>query len=124
MFTVKTDKKIQVLDITEQVRKERRIFEGTIIVYIPHTTAALVINENERNLKKDMEEFYDRLTKGNWAHDTIDNNAASHLMATTLNSSLVIPVKGDLLLGTWQSILFVELDGPREREVVVTQIGK
>ena len=124
MFNVSTNKRIQIVNITEEVRKATKITEGAIVVSIPHTTAAIILNENEENLKKDMVEFYSRLSKGNWAHDTIDDNAASHLMATALNSSVVIPVKGDLVLGTWQSILFVELDGPRERSVFVTQIGK
>lgn len=123
-LAVSTKQKIQVLDITGQVTAARRIDDGCIVLHVPHTTAALAINENENNLKTDMEKFYGSLAKGSWGHNTIDNNAEAHLASTTLNSSLIIPVeKGKLILGRWQSILFVELDGPRERKVYVKELS-
>jgi secondary thiamine-phosphate synthase enzyme len=121
---VKTKEKIEVQNITGQVSDSLEISDGFIVVHIPHTTAGLTINENEENLKSDMAKFYAQLAKGSWAHNRIDNNAEAHLAATTLNSSLVIPVsKGGLALGTWQSILLIELDGPRERSVYISELS-
>jgi len=121
---VNTDNKIQIVNITDQVERSLKIKEGAVLVYIPHTTAALVINEDERNLRNDMMKFYQDLSDGRWAHNTIDNNAEAHLASSTLNTSLTIPVSaGRLILGTWQSILFVELDGPRNRTVYLKELG-
>lgn len=123
-LAVSTKKKIQVLDITGKVTESRRVDDGCIILHVPHTTAALAVNENESSLKSDMERFYRSLAKGSWGHNRIDNNAEAHLASTTLNSSLTIPVEnGKLILGRWQSILFVELDGPRERKVYVKELS-
>jgi secondary thiamine-phosphate synthase enzyme len=121
---VSTNQKIQVLDITADIAAKKRIKDGAILLYVPHTTAGLVINENESNLKRDMERFYGSLAKGSWQHNSIDDNAEAHLVSTALNSSITIPVeKGELVLGTWQSILFVELDGPRERKVLMKELS-
>lgn len=123
-FRVKTDSKLQIVNITDQVERSKSISEGAVVVYTPHTTAALVINEDERNLRQDMMKFYSAIAKGSWGHNTIDNNAEAHLASSTLNNSLTIPVSGGrLMLGTWQSILFVELDGPRDRKVYVKELA-
>lgn len=121
---VTTKEKIQVVNITEQATDSLKIRDGFIVLHIPHTTAGLAINENEENLKQDMVKFYGQLAKGSWAHNRIDDNAEAHLVATTLNSSIVIPVSnGEPALGTWQSILFIELDGPRERSVCISELS-
>ncbi|MBD3210273.1 YjbQ family protein [Candidatus Micrarchaeota archaeon] len=113
-----TNEKIQIIDITGDVESAQALDNGCIVLHTPHTTAALVINENESNLKTDLKKFYSALARGDWEHNRIDNNAGAHLVSTTLNSSLVIPVRDNkLVLGTWQSILLVELDGPRRRKV-------
>ncbi len=124
-FRVSTNRKIDVINITGQVERFCKIKEGAVVVHIPHTTAGLIINEDERNLNSDMIRLYGELARGSWGHNTIDNNAEAHLVASLLNHSLTIPVsEGNLLLGTWQSILLVELDGPRERTVYVSELGK
>ncbi len=123
MISVTTQHRIDIVNITRQIEKSMKISDGAVLISIPHTTAALVINEDEENLRHDLMMFYSGLAKGTWAHNTIDNNAEAHLAATTLNPSLVVPVEGGkLVLGTWQSILFIELDGPREREVHVKEL--
>jgi len=123
-ITVGTKEKIQVANITGQVTDSLKTRDGFIVLHIPHTTAGLAINENEENLRQDMVSFYGQLAKGNWKRNRIDNNAEAHLTATTLNSSLVIPVSnGELALGTWQSILLIELDGPRERSVYISELS-
>jgi len=97
--------------------------EGLCCVYTPHATAAIVVNENDDpNVCVDVLDALDRLSPaGVWRHDKVDGNAASHIQATILGPSETIPVReGRLMLGTWQSVMLVELDGPRERRVLVT----
>ncbi|MCW5889416.1 MAG: secondary thiamine-phosphate synthase enzyme YjbQ [bacterium] len=97
--------------------------EGLCSVYVPHATAAIVVNENDDpNVCVDVLDALDRLVPdGIWRHDRVDGNAAAHIQATILGPGETIPVRaGRLLLGTWQAVMLVELDGPRERRVVVT----
>ncbi|CAB50324.1 secondary thiamine-phosphate synthase enzyme YjbQ [Pyrococcus abyssi] len=122
---VRTSKEFEIVDITDEVEKivrESNVKSGLVVVFTRHTTTALTINENESGLKRDLEELLGKLVpKGmGYMHDRIDNNAHSHLRGILIGPSLTIPVEdGRLLLGTWQSILFIELDGPRTREVYV-----
>jgi len=98
---------------------------GIAVIYTPHTTTALIVNEAESGLLEDIVEVLQKLIpKGaGYKHDRIDDNADAHLRACILGNSLVIPVEnGRLVLGTWQRILFVELDGPRRRRVYVKVI--
>ncbi|MBU0532014.1 secondary thiamine-phosphate synthase enzyme YjbQ [Candidatus Micrarchaeota archaeon] len=122
---IKTTQKVQIIDITGKVAVYREIKDGCIVIFVPHTTAALIVNEHEPNLEDDMMHFYTTLAKGDWHHNRVDNNAEAHLVSTTLHSSIVVPIKdGELTLGTWQSILFIELDGPKERKVYVKELTK
>jgi secondary thiamine-phosphate synthase enzyme len=92
-------------------------------VYVPHATAAIVINENDDpNLCLDLLDALDKLIpEGVWRHDRVDRNGAAHLKAAILGPGETIPVRGGRLqLGTWQAIMLVELDGPRQRRVIVT----
>ncbi len=124
-FSVPTRKKQEMVDITEWVAdlvRQSGVIDGICLVYVPHATAAVAINENaDPNV---CEDILDALThvipEGRWRHDRIDNNAAAHIKATILGPSELIPVReGRLRLGTWQSVMLVELDGPRERTVIV-----
>ena len=123
---VRTTKKYEIIDITQKVAevvKAATIDEGLCCVFVPHTTAAVVINENDdMQIGLDLLDALDKLVpEGGWRHDKIDSNGAAHLKASILGPSETIPVyKGKLAFGTWQSILFVELDGPRDRKVIVT----
>ena len=126
-FTLRTSKKKEIIDITQDVEKviaKNNINEGLCVVFVPHTTAALILNEYESNLKKDFIDFFDYiLPKKDWAHNTIDDNAEAHLAAATLGHSIVLPViEGRLIRGTWQNIILCEFDGPRERKVIVSLI--
>ncbi len=128
MIEINTSRRVEVIDITSDVQKEVEksgVEDGIAVVYTPHTTTAIVINENEPGLKKDMIFVLDKLVpKGaGYMHDEIDNNADSHLRAMLLGNSVVVPItNGRLELGTWQRILFLELDGPRSRRVIVKVI--
>lgn len=134
ILSLVTQKPIQVMDITERVSqfcKENSIQNGLVIVKSLHTTGGVRVNEKCDHLFRDLENFLTRLAppKANYFHnhEAIDgrNNAHSHLLSFLMGSTEVIPVNsGDLKLGTWQSIFFVELDGPRrERQVSLTGIG-
>jgi len=119
---VSSQKKYELIDITEQVQNvASKVGDGTIVVFAPHATGSIVICEDEPGLKNDLIEFVKNLfEKKGYKHDTIDDNAHAHLISSFLGCDKTIPVeKGRLALGTWQSILFLESDGPRERTVYV-----
>ena len=124
-FFVKTKRKFQVIDITAKVQEivERAAAqEALCCVFIPHSTAAVTVNENaDPNIGEDLQEALAKLIpEGIWRHDRIDDNAAAHIKAAIIGPSEMVPVKnGTLLLGTWQSLMLVEFDGPRERKVIV-----
>ena len=125
-FHVRSQRKYQMLDITRQVAEIVRtanLSEGICSVYVTHATAAVVINENDDpNVCADVLDALDKLIpEGVWRHDRVDNNAAAHIKSAILGPGETIPVRdGTLVLGTWQAIMLVELDGPRERRVIVT----
>ena len=125
-FTVRSQHKYQMIDVTEQVAAvvtESGCAAGLCSVYVPHATAAVVINENDDpNVCADILDALAKLVpEGTWRHDRVDNNGAAHIKAAILGPSETIPVReGRLLLGTWQAIMVVDLDGPRQRHVVVT----
>lgn len=120
----------QIIDITEDILNilrvinsdgEKHISNGTLSVFSKHSTSAIVVNENERGLLQDFERTLNNLIpdKNNYGHDRIDNNASSHLKSFLLGSSETIPIiDGELDLGTWQSIFFIELDGPRTNRAI------
>ncbi|AGK60787.1 secondary thiamine-phosphate synthase enzyme [Archaeoglobus sulfaticallidus PM70-1] len=130
MIQIRTSKRVEIIDITSRVAEEVErsgIREGIAVIYTKHTTTGIVINEGESGLLKDIENMLSKLVPQNqgYIHDRIDNNADAHLRAVLLGNSAVVPVSdGRLELGTWQSILFIELDGPRNRSVVVKVIGQ
>jgi secondary thiamine-phosphate synthase enzyme len=125
-LNIETSKRTELIDITSEVQEEVRISrvqEGLCIISTRHTTAGIIINENENGLKEDILKLLDRLVPpgAGYRHDRIDNNADSHLKAILIGSSEALPiVQGKLELGTWQSIFFAEMDGPRHRTVNVT----
>jgi len=128
-LTVKTERRVQLVDITDDVREAVEgsgIREGIVHVYSRHTTAGVIVNEPESGLLKDVvNKLEDLVPEGaGYEHDKVDNNADAHLRAILLGSSVTLPVSdGAPVLGTWQSVLFVELDGPRTRRVLVTVVG-
>lgn len=120
---------MQLVDITDDVREavsESGVEEGIVHVFSRHTTAAVIVNEPESGLLRDVVNKLEELVPegAGYEHDKVDNNADSHLRAILLGPSVTLPVAGgEPVLGTWQSILFVELDGPRTRRVLVTVVG-
>jgi secondary thiamine-phosphate synthase enzyme len=139
LIQVKTEPGIHLYNLTPQlleILKTTAIKQGQILVFSRHTTTALVINENEERLLKDLRVHLKKLAppENKYLHNDLHLrdvppdepiNAHSHLMAMMLSTSEVIPVvDGTLALGTWQSVLLVELDGPRSRTVSVQVSGE
>ncbi len=126
---MKTTKREEIIDMTEKIKeivKENKVNEGICLVYVPHATAALAINENADPLI--CLDFLEALAKlvpeGRWRHDEEDGNGAAHIKAALIGPSITIPIKKSALtLGTWQGIMFCEFDGPRERRVIVKIIN-
>ena len=129
VFDIKTDKRIEIKDITHEIQlivKQSHYNNGIVNVYSRHSTSGIVINENEAGLIKDFKAALEGLipVEGNYNHNCIDNNADSHIRSFLIGNTVTIPLyDGKLDLGTWQSIFFVELDGPRRRKVTVTVMG-
>lgn len=124
---LKTHYKSEFIDITQEVNgivQKQRIKEGMCYVYVPHTTAAVTINENaDPSVRKDILNEFNKMVPwdGNYTH--AEGNAAAHIKATLVGSSVSVPISsGKLALGTWQGIYFCEFDGPRHREVFVQTI--
>jgi secondary thiamine-phosphate synthase enzyme len=124
-FTIRTRATQEMVDITSRVAElvtATGVKDGICAIYVPHATAAVVINENaDPNVCTDiLAALAGLVPEGRWLHDRVDNNAAAHIKATILGPSEAVPVRsGRLRLGTWQSVMLVELDGPRDRTVIV-----
>ena len=128
---IKTKKKQEFIDITETVQdtvKRFNVKEGIGFVYVKHSTASIIINENyDPNICLDTLDILNKTIPlhNNYRHDKIDNNAAAHIKASILGPSEFIPVKNnELQLGKWQSIMLTEFDGPRERHIIIQVLEK
>ena len=127
---INTQKRRELIDITLEAAKalsDSKIIDGICVINSTHTTSSIIINENENGLKEDIinKIIQDFPQDGSWRHNRIDNNADAHLAGAYFSSSVTIPVKnGGLMLGTWQSIFFLELDGPRiGRKLIIEIMG-
>lgn len=129
IMEIETANQSEIVDITAGVQRhvqESGIANGICLVYSLHTTTALTINEADEALLNDILKLMERIAPrgAGYGHDRGDGNAHAHLRAALLGSSVVIPVeKGGLALGTWQRILFIEMDGPRKRRLSVRIIA-
>jgi secondary thiamine-phosphate synthase enzyme len=126
-LTITTERHSQLLDITAMVREAVRGEAGAaVLVYVPHTTAGLTINEHADPLvARDFEMAMEKLVPEGWGWQHIEEgeeNAPSHPRASLMGPQVLIPIgdDGELALGTWQGIFFCEFDGPRTRSVLVT----
>ena len=121
---VKTDRRTQLVDVTREVERAvaaSGVTSGICYVYVPHTTAAVMVNEHaDPDVATDLEGVFDRLVphKGPYRHS--EGNSDSHAKAVMVGASQLIFVEGGkLALGTWQGVFFCEFDGPRERKMWV-----
>jgi len=129
-FDVRTPSRDAMIDITGDVAdavREAGISDGTVTVYVPHTTAGVTINENaDRDVVRDILAALDQAVpwrQGFYKHG--EGNSAAHVKSSLVGCSAVVPVAGGrMTLGTWQAVFFCEFDGPRTRHVVVTVTGE
>jgi secondary thiamine-phosphate synthase enzyme len=126
---LQTDRKTQLLNITEQVREALggNGDASAALVYVPHTTAGVTINEKvDPELVEDFEEAFERIVGNDWRwrHDDADGpNAPAHVRASLVSPQVLVPLEeGDLALGRYQGIFFCEFDGPRSRKVYVSTL--
>jgi len=123
-FTIQTTKQMQFVDITQQIRQfvhNSKVKEGLCNIFIPHTTAAVTINENaDPDVVDDMLMELNKIIplSDNYKHN--EGNSAAHIKSTLVGASETIHInKGSIKLGTWQGIYFCEFDGPRTRQIWV-----
>lgn len=121
-----------IINITEylsQIVANSQIYDGIVTVFVPGATGGVTTIEYEKELIKDTKEMFSEIIKDDkfYHHNTthFPGNAASHLRATLIGPSLVIPISdGKLQLGTWQEVVFIDFDNrPRNRELIVKIIG-
>jgi secondary thiamine-phosphate synthase enzyme len=123
-FDVRTDKHTQMKDITRQVQdavRQSGVTDGLCMVFIPHTTAAVTINENaDPDVVRDLNMELDKIVPWEDGYHHIEGNSAAHLKSSLVGASEHIIIEGGrLLLGTWQGVYFCEYDGPRHRKAIV-----
>jgi len=121
---VTTHNRTELIDITDKIVtiiKKSKIQSGTAIIYIPHTTAAIIINENyDPSVTIDITKTLNRLIPDNNNYSHTEGNADAHIKAAVIGSSRMIFFEnGEILFGTWQGIFFCEFDGPRKRKVFI-----
>ena len=123
-ISLKTSSRVEMIDITASVQKVVRdegVPSGLCLVYTPHTTAAITINENaDPDVQRDMIAALDKAVplSANYRH--AEGNSAAHVKSSLVGASeLMIIENGHLALGTWQSVFFCEFDGPRTRDVII-----
>jgi len=124
---VKTSKHAELIDITNEIKKcisDEKIEDGIVTIYVPHTTAAITINEGaDPDVQRDILEMLSSLIPYNESYHHREGNSDAHIKSSFLGSSIQVIIQdGKLVLGTWQSIFFFEGDGPRNRTVFVKSI--
>jgi len=124
-FSVKTHSRVELVDITDRVRSElgqSTVRDGACLVFVPHTTAGVTINENaDPDVVRDIIAHLEKLVPANGNYRHSEGNSDAHIKASLMGFSLLVPVEaGQLALGRWQGIYLCEFDGPRTRKVYVS----
>ena len=129
-ISLRTERRAQLVEITPLVEQALNGVDGAAaaLVYVPHTTAGVTINEDiDPDLATDIEAAMEKIVEDGWGwrHDDADGpNAPSHMRASLMSPEVLVPLSdGQLALGRYQGIFFCEFDGPRERKVYVTALG-
>lgn len=122
-----TDSRITLLDITRQVNDavaETRMPSGLCNIFVPHTTAAIIVSENwDPDVTSDMIKQLEKMVPRDGGYRHSEGNSQSHILSVMLSTSMNIPVReGKLALGRWQGVMFAEFDGPRDRSLMVTVV--
>lgn len=127
-FFVQTRQTSELVDITPEVKKailSSKVRDGICVIYIPHTTAGVCINENaDPSVKSDIKDTLNRLIPRSGSYSHLEGNADAHIKSSIIGSSRVVLIElGRPLLGTWQGIYLCEFDGPRRRKVILKILG-
>ena len=129
-ITLRTERRTQLVDITDKVQAALGTTNGAAaaLVYVPHTTAAVTINEGaDPAVARDLESALEKVVDDDWEWKHVEDpdgpNAPSHIRSSLISAQVLVPLDdGKLALGTWQGIFFCEFDGPRQRKVYVTAL--
>lgn len=126
-YKIRTHSMGEMLNITSTIRqsvKESGVSNGLVVVFVPHTTAGITINENaDPDVVKDMLLGLNNISPENKAYKHFEGNSASHIKASLMGSSVTIIIEsGELMLGVWQGVYFCEFDGPRDRKIYIKVI--
>lgn len=126
-ISVATRQRCELVDITRMVEEataQLGAWNGICFLFVPHTTAAILINENaDPSVARDVLGHLESLVPSHGRYSHLEGNAAAHIKAAMLGPSVSVPVKdGKLQLGTWQGVFLAEFDGPRKRRVVLTPV--
>ncbi|MGH7571364.1 MAG: secondary thiamine-phosphate synthase enzyme YjbQ [Gemmatimonadota bacterium] len=121
---LRTDRKRTLIDITDRVSHALNGEDGVWLLYVPHTTAGVTINEGaDPDVARDILMAWERLVPENLPFRHAEGNAAAHVLSCLAGSSVLVAVEGgELELGTWQSVFFCEFDGPRDRRVWLSRV--
>ena len=127
-FSLSTTRKTELLDITRKVEEavaEAGLKDGVVLVYVPHTTAGITINEGaDPSVAEDILAQLDRLVPAKGPYRHLEGNSPAHIKAGLMGSSVLLAVEhGRLVLGRWQAVFFCEFDGPRTRKVQVKTLS-
>jgi secondary thiamine-phosphate synthase enzyme len=128
-ITLRSERRTQLIEITREVERALDGAEGAAaLIYVPHTTAGVTINENaDPAVARDFERAMERIVGDDWGWQHIEageENAPSHIRSALMSPQVVVPLDGGrLALGTWQGIFFCEFDGPRTRRVLVSVLA-
>lgn len=127
-FEIKTTSRIQMVDITAHIKtllKKEEMVSGIIVVYVPHTTCGITINENaDPAVKEDILDVLDRLVPAQENYRHLEGNSDAHIKSSIIGTSVTVFVEsGSLVLGTWQGIFLAEFDGPRKRSILLKMIA-
>jgi len=128
-ISLRSERHTQLVDITAKIQEAVSDVNGAtaVLVYVPHTTAGVTIQEHaDPAVARDLEAALERMVRDDWGWQHVEageENAPSHVRASLMSPQVLVPVDGGkLALGTWQGIFFCEFDGPRERKVLVTPL--
>ncbi len=123
-LNIKTKKRRDVIDITDEINSKITIADGVVNLFVLHTTASVASAELDPGTDLDLLDAIEAISpKLKYRHPHNPAHANDHIMSTIIGSSITVPIShGTLALGTWQRIVFIELNGPRDRKIRVTQI--
>ena len=127
-LSLETRDRVTLVDVTalvEQALAGSGLREGAVVVFCPHTTAGMTINENaDPSVRRDLAMALERLVPQDLPFAHLEGNSDAHMKASMMGSSVTVPVEaGRLALGTWQGIYFAEFDGPRRRRLMVQPLS-